>query len=67
MRGLDRKGVGSSGKMTPAESNEKWMHTVSKFRIAVNMEVLTEDRKASNTKAEFQWLKSQLLGATAQT
>ena len=56
IRELDRKGVRVSRKSGAARPPEGGRHAVSKFRRAVTMKITIENRKRSNTAADFKRL-----------
>ncbi len=53
IRDLDSKGMSLSAKAGEARPQERGRHAVSKFRRAVRVKIMIEDRKIGNMAAEF--------------
>ena len=61
IRELDRKGVRVSRKSGAVRPPDGRRHAVSKFKRAGTMKITIEDRKRSNTAADFKRLVNSVL------
>ncbi len=53
IRDLDSEGMSLSAKASAARPQERGRHAVSKFKRAVRVKIMIEDRKRGNMAAEF--------------